>query len=302
MNPIRIAVVILAALIGSAGLALFARTMASPPKLAPVAAAPAAVQALTTRVLVAAHDLQPGDRLTAGDFTWQEWPKTALNSQFITDGPGNAPARAPIADKVMAAATLKARDTLSGGAAGAAADYVGAIVRAPMLKGEPLMAAKVVKGTDAGMLAVSLDRGMRAMAVPLSAESAAGGFILPGDHVDVVQSRKVDAPEGGQKFASGAVLQNVRVLAVDQQMARGGGKVSAQVGATATLEVTPAQAELLALSKSEGELTLILRSYADFGGPSSAGAGPTAVQTATVAPTVVKVYRNGAAADVMVAR
>jgi pilus assembly protein CpaB len=200
-------------------------------------------------------------------------------------------------------ATLKARDTLSGGAAGAAADYVGAIVRAPMLRGEPLMAAKVVKGTDAGVLAVSLDPGMRAMAVPLSAESAAGGFILPGDHVDVVQSRKVDEPGGAQKFASGAVLRNVKVLAVDQQTSRGGGgRASAQVGATATLEVTPDQAELLALSKSQGELTLILRSYADIGGPSSAGAGPTTVQTATVAPTVVKVFRNGASADVLVAR
>jgi pilus assembly protein CpaB len=74
------------------------------------------------------------------------------------------------------------------------------------------------------------------------------------------------------------------------------------VGTTATLEVTPEQAELLALSKSQGELTLILRSYADIGGPSSSGGGPRAVQTATIAPTVVKVFRNGAAADVLVAR
>ena len=302
MNPVRIAVVILAALIGSAGLALFARTMASPPKHTIVTVAPAVVQAPMTRVLVAAHDLQPGDRLTSGDFTWQDWPKTALNPMFVTDGPGSAPVKAPITDKVVAAATTKARDTLSGGAAGAAADYVGAIVRVQMLKGEPLIAAKVVKGTDAGVLAVSLDPGMRAMAVPLSAESAAGGFILPGDHVDVVQSRKVDEPGGQQKFASGAVLRNVKVLAVDQQTARGAAKVAAQVGATATLEVTPEQAELLALSKSQGELTLILRSYADIGGPSSAGSGPRAVQTATVAPTVVKVFRNGTPADVMVAR
>lgn len=300
MSPVRIAVVILAALIGSAGLALFARSMATPKQVV-VAAAPLAPPSPTTRVLVAAHDLQPGDRLTSGDFTWQEWPKTALNPQYVTDGPGAAPSKAALTDKVVSAATLKARDTLSGGAAGAAADYVGAIVRVTMLKGEPLIAAKVVKGTDAGVLAVSLDPGMRAMAVPLSAESAAGGFILPGDHVDVVQSRKVDQPGGAQKFASGAVLRNVKVLAIDQQT-KGAAKLSAQVGATATLEVTPEQAELLALSKSQGELTLILRSYADIAGPSSAGAGPHAVETATVAPTVVKVFRNGASADVMVAR
>jgi len=300
MNPVRIAVVILAALIGSAGLALFARSMATP-KHAIVAAAPIVVQAPMTRVLVAAHDLQPGDRLTSGDFTWQEWPKTALNPLFITDGPSSAPAKAPITDKVVAAATLKARDTLSGGAAGAAADFVGAIVRTAMLKGEPLIADKVVKGTDAGVLAVTLDPGMRAMAVPMSAESSAGGFILPGDHVDVVQARKVEEPGGQQKFASGAVLRNVKVLAVDQQT-KSGAKSTSQVGTTATLEVTPEQAELLALSKSQGELTLILRSYADIGGPSSSGGGPRAVQTATIAPTVVKVFRNGAAADVLVAR
>jgi len=300
MSPVRIAVVILAALIGSAGLALFARTMASPPKHS-AAAAPMVVQAPMTRVLVAAHDLQPGDRLASGDFTWQDWPKSSINPQFVTDGPANAPAKATITDKVVAVATMKARDTLSGGAAGAAADYVGAIVRVPLLKGEPLIASKVVKGTDAGVLAVSLDPGMRAMAVPMSAESAAGGFILPGDHVDVVQSRKVDEPGGQQKFASGAVLRNVRVLAIDQQT-RTGTKISAQVAQTATLEVTPEQAELLALSKSQGELTLILRSYADIVGPTRAGGGPRAVQTATVAPTIVKVFRNGTAADVMVAR
>jgi pilus assembly protein CpaB len=144
---------------------------------------------------------------------------------------------------------------------------------------------------------------MRAMAVPLTAESAAGGFILPGDHVDVVQSRKVDGPNGAQKYASGAVLRNVKVLAVDQ-MTKGSQKSpgAAQIGQTATLEVTPDQAELLALSKSQGELTLILRSYADTAGPTSAGGGPRLAQAVTVAPSVVKVFRNGSPADVMVPR
>jgi pilus assembly protein CpaB len=299
MSPVRIAVVVLAALIGSVGLALFARTLATPPKR--VAAAPAPViQIPMTRVLVAAHDLQPGDRLTAGDFTWQDWPKNGVNAAFITDGPANAPAKATVTERIATAAAIKARDTLSGGAAGAAADLVGTLVREPMLKGEPIVAAKVVKGTEAGLLAVSLEPGMRAMSVPLSAESAAGGFILPGDHVDVVQSRKIEGP-GGQKFVSGSVLRNVKVLAIDQHT-RTGVNAMAQVGATATLEVTPEQAELLALSKSEGELTLILRSYADIAGPTTAGRGARADGPAIAAPAVVKVYRNGAAADVMVAR
>lgn len=298
MSPVRIAVIVLVALVGSVGAALFARSLASPAK--PVSRTVVVEQPMT-RVLVAAHDLQPGDRLTSGDFTWQAWPKAGINDTFVTDGPAGAPAQAPVTDKLAAAATIKARDTLAGGAEGGAAAFVGAIVRQPMLKGEPLVAAKVVKGSDAGIMAVSLDPGMRAMSVPLSAESAAGGFILPGDHVDVVQSRKVDGPMGQQKFASGAVLRNVKVLAVDQQT-RTGAKASAQVGTTATLEVTPEQAELLALSKSQGELTLILRSYADIAGPTSAAAGPRLAQTVTVAPTIVKVFRNGAGADVQVSR
>ncbi len=303
MSPVRIAVIVMAALVGSVGLAFFARSIASPPKRTMIAAAPQVIEAPMTRVLVAAHDLQPGDKLTAGDFTWQPWPQSGLNPLFITDGAA-APTKAPVVQKVTVNAQIKARDVLSGGAEGAAADFVGAIVREPLLKGEPLVQSKVVKGTAAGMLAVSLDPGMRAMAVPMSAESAAGGFILPGDHVDVVQSRKIDGINGQQKFASGSVLHNVKVLAIDQTTtgSQKAPDAAAHVGATATLEVTPDQAELLALSKSQGELTLILRSYADTAGPSSSGSGARVAQTVTAAPTVVKVFRNGSPADVMVAR
>lgn len=301
MSPVRIAVVISAALIGSIGLALFARSMATPPKSVAIAPVAAPAPAPMTRVLVAAHNLQPGDRLTKDDFTWQEWPQKGLNPDFITDGAAPS-AKAPLGDKLIAEGGLKARDTLAGGAAGASADYVGAIVRAPILRGEPLVAAKVVaRGKDAGVLAVTLNPGMRAMAVPLSAENAAGGFILPGDHVDVVQSRKVDLPYGGQRYASGVVLRNVRVLAIDQDT-HASDKAPAKVGQTATLEVSPQQAEFLALSKSQGDLTLILRSYADIGGYSSEGAGPQLAGGAAFAPTTVRVYRNGAPADVMVSR
>ncbi len=300
MSPVRIAVIVMAALVGSIGLAMFAHSIAAPPRRAAMVAPPTVIEAPQTRVLVAAHDLQPGDRITAGDFTWQPWPRSGLNPLFITDGAA-APTKGSMTDKLVKVAALKTRDTLSGGVEGAAANFVGAIVREPMLKDEPMVLSKVVKGTQAGIMAVSLEPGMRAMSVPMTAESAAGGFILPGDHVDVVQARKVDGPNGAQKFASGAVLHNVKVLAVDQQN-KVGQHSTAQVGNTATLEVTPDEAELLALSKSQGELTLILRSYADTAGPTSAGGGARVAQTATVAPTVVKVFRNGAPADVMVSR
>jgi pilus assembly protein CpaB len=90
-------------------------------------------------------------------------------------------------------------------------------------------------------------------------------------------------------------------MAVDQNATRGQ-KSASVVGATATLEVTPAQAELLALSKSQGELTLILRSYADIAGGTSAGSGPRLAEEVNDTPEVVKVFRNGAPSDVAVAR
>jgi pilus assembly protein CpaB len=129
-------------------------------------------------------------------------------------------------------------------------------------------------------MAVTLDAGMRAMAVPLSAESAVGGFILPGDHVDIVMSRQLDAsagsgggaPGGSKQVVARVVLNNVRVLAIDQNNA-GPDKGIAQVGATATVEVSPEQAEQLVVAKGVGQLTLVLRSYADAAGPATSGGG-----------------------------
>ncbi len=300
MNPVRIAAILGAAFVASIGAALFAHSLAAGKAQPRQVVITAPAEKPMARVLDAKHDLQPGDKHISDDSNSQPWPMQGLNPAFIVDGQAVAP-QASMQVKVINATETKARETLAGGAPGAAAAFVGAIVREPMLQGEPIVAQKVVRATDAGVMAVALAPGMRAMAVPLSAESAAGGFILPGDHVDVVQSRKVDGPNGLSKFASGAVLRNVKVMAIDQQ-SKALGKLTAQIGATATLEVTPEQAELLALSKSQGELTLILRSYADIAGPASAGGGPRVAQTTTVAPTVVKVFRNGAPADVMVSR
>lgn len=305
MSPVRMGVLVSVSLVAAIGLALVARTIASShERKAPVAIAAPAEKPMA-RVLVAKHDLNPGDKLTAGDFGWQAWPMDGLNPLFITDGTtaAPAPAKAPASVKIQTAAASaadKANDLIRGDQ-GPAAKMIDAVVRETILQGEPILQSKVVHAGAGGILAVELDPGMRAMAVPLSAESAAGGFILPGDHVDVVQSRQVDEPGGAKKFASGSVLRNVKVLAIDQNSTRAQ-KGASVVGATATLEVTPEEAELLALSKSEGELTLILRSYADTSGGSTAGAGPRLAQQIIVAPTVVKVFRNGAPSDVAVAR
>ena len=257
------------------------------------------------KVLVAAKDLQPGQRLTEGDLDWKDWPVDEVNPAFITDGSVPLPAAAAAtaaakpADKpegAVASVTRAAADLATGGAK---ADYIGSVVREPILAGEPIVGRKIVRAGDSGYMAAYLEPGMRAMAIRVTVETAAGGFILPGDRVDVLLTREtnlsnVGAQEGDRsKFASSTVMQNVKVLAIDQST-RAGDDEQAVVGATATLEVGPRDAEALALAKSEGELSLVLRSYADTGGPSGRVA-PVARQS-----TAVRVYRGGAPEVVVV--
>jgi pilus assembly protein CpaB len=151
-------------------------------------------------------------------------------------------------------------------------------------------------------MAVTLDAGMRAMAVPLTAESAVGGFILPGDHVDIVMSRQLDAstggaPGAGKQVVATVVLNNVRVLAIDQNNA-GPQKTVAEVGATATVEVSPEQAEQLVIAKGLGQLTLVLRSYADAAGPATSGSNAPSGGNGN--GDVVRVFSPGESSSVMV--
>jgi len=304
MKPARI-IVICVALVAAVGLALVVRAMGSSSgkPVAAAAAAPVETRPMA-KVLVAAKDLQPGQRLTEADLEWKDWPADEVNPVFITDGsvpvPG-APPAAPekAADKPAGAVAAVTRAATNLATGGAKADYVGSVVREPILAGEPIVARKIVRAGDSGYMAAYLDPGMRAMAIRVTVETAAGGFILPGDRVDVLLTRETNlsnmgATEGEKsKFTSATVMQNIKVLAIDQST-RAGDDEQAVVGATATLEVGPRDAEALALAKSEGELSLVLRSYADTGGPSGR------VATAARQTAAVRVYRGGAPEVVVV--
>lgn len=304
MKPARIIVICVAA-VAAIGLALVVRAMGSPSNSPTAVAAAAAVPARPmAKVLVAAKDLQPGQRLTESDLAWKDWPVDEVNPAFITDGTtpppsadaaaGEAPAARP--EGAVASVTRAAANLTSGGAK---ADYVGSVVREPILAGEPIVSRKIVRAGDSGYMAAYLEPGMRAMAIRVTVETAAGGFILPGDRVDVLLTRETNLSNAGaqegdrSKFASSTVMQNIKVLAIDQST-RAGDDEQAVVGATATLEVGPRDAEALALAKSEGELSLVLRSYADTGGPSGRVA-PVARQS-----SAVRIYRGGAPEVVVV--
>ncbi|WP_421730904.1 Flp pilus assembly protein CpaB [Brevundimonas sp.] len=302
MKPARIAVIGVAA-VAAIALALVVRAMGSQGE--PVAAASAAAVEVRpmAKVLVAARDLQPGQRLTDADLTWKDWPVDEVNPAFITDGsvavptadakPEDAKADAKPAGAVAAVSRVANDIATSGGKA----DYFGSVVREPILAGEPIVGRKIVRAGDSGYMAAYLEPGMRAMAIRVTVETAAGGFILPGDRVDVLLTKQTRLTnmggDAGDKFASSTVMQNVKVLAIDQST-RAGEDEQAVVGATATLEVRPSDAEALALAKSEGELSLVLRSYADTAGPSGRVAAPRNAASA------VRIFRGGAPEVVVV--
>lgn len=323
MKPIRIIVLAVAA-IAAIGLAVIVRNMLSGKPTSQASAATIAARPKPmARVLVAKRDLKIGERIVAEDLDWQEWPVEAVNASFTTDGsvPIPQPKPTPAAtDKkdVKAGPTPPVKTTKLAGAASATGSgqgavatvtrtvamlntqggpkgkFIGAVVRENILKGEPMIDTKVVHAGDGGYLAVVLPSGMRAMAVPVKVENAAGGFILPGDHVDVILSKSVQDSRMGTPATkvSYTVLRNIKVLAIDQVTTPEKNE-NTVVGATATLEVTAEDSEALALAKSEGDLSLTLRSYADVDQPSGLVAQFKANSPQASGAHGVRVFRNG---------
>lgn len=210
---------------------------------APPPAAPAPPPLATVDVLVAKNDLERGHVIADGDVDWQTWPAASANPNFIkkTDRPD------------------------------AIHQFSNAIVRIPVASGEPIRDPLVVFAKGSGFLAAILPKGKRAVAMEVSAENAAGGFILPDDHVDVVLTRhdKTQQAAGStDRVVSETILRNIRVLAIDQAVDEKAGQ-KVVVGKTATLELMPDQAETLQLARQQGSLTLALRSLVDSQADSS---------------------------------
>ncbi len=226
--------VVLGVAVAAGGIAAYLAAGSKAPPPPPVAAAPPLE---TVEVLVAKSDLSRGQVIENQDVGWQIWPKAAANASFIKKS--------------------ERPDAIN--------DFVGAIVRVAMLAGDPIRGPYVVMAKGSGFMAAILPKGMRAVAVDVSAVTSAGGFILPDDRVDVVLTRHDKAAEkstGVEKFVSDTILRNVRVLAVDQTIdQKGDSKVA--LGKTVTLELTQSQAETLELSHQLGTISLTLRSILD---------------------------------------
>src|SRR6185436_17349440 len=90
----------------------------------------------------------------------------------------------------------------------------GSIARVPLMQGEPIREQKLVRAEGSGFMAAILPSGMRAVSTEISAETGAGGFILPNDRVDIVLTKREKVPGTGTDVVnSEIILSNVRVLA-----------------------------------------------------------------------------------------
>ncbi len=261
MGAARIVILAVAA-IAAIGLALVVRNMAaSGRRPLPIQIAQAAPQIQTVKVLVASHDLAVGARIAPGDVSWQTFPAGGLNPIWIVDHP--APSLVPHIGPSVARADTPPATGMS--------DVTGSVVRISLLAGEPIVPAKIVKGGEGGYLSVTLQPGMRAVAISVNPQTGVGGFILPGDRVDILLTRKEGASGGGNAAPTvETVLRNVQILAIDQQV-QAPKNARSMVGGSATLEVPAEDVETLLGAEGRGELALALRSYADLAGSTQRG-------------------------------
>jgi pilus assembly protein CpaB len=208
------------------------------------------VREAKTRVLVARASIGLGQRLTPSTVAWADWPEGSVRSEYVT-----------IASEPDAISNIS-----------------GAVARFEIFPGEPIREQKLARA-DQGYLSAVLAPGKRGVSVPIAAESASGGFIVPNDHVDVVLTRVGD-------FAtdSKTILTNVRVIAIDARLGETGRTGTPEDledpksqmfedKAIATLELDPKQAEVIINAGVQGDLSLVLRSITDFAETQQASQG-----------------------------
>ena len=227
-------VLLLGALVIAIGTALAARSMFAGASAPQAEAAPQEPEG--PKVLVAQRGLPVGTILTADAVAYQLWPKEMVGNAYFIDGESNM-------NKLL-----------------------GTVVRHPITAGEPVTQGSLVAPGDRGFLAAALGPGMRAVTVPVSAKTGVGGFVFPGDRVDLVLTQSVKGGEGSALKASETILRNLRVLATDQSTettTTANGKTVVRAFRTVTLEVTPKIAEKVAVAQTIGTLSLSLRSIAD---------------------------------------
>lgn len=208
---------------------------------APNANAAAAPAVDGPKVMVATRALPVGTILTADALRFQAWPEGLVKpEEYYVEGSADI------------------------------ANMVGSVVRNPITAGAPVTKGALVNPGDRGFLAAALGPGMRAVTVPLSADQGVGGFVFPGDRVDLLLTLSLENEDDSKikLYTTETVVRNLRVLAVDQRTTPTdeNGVATPTVFATVTVEATPQIAERIAVARTTGTVSLALRSIADTAG------------------------------------
>ena len=225
----RVIILVAAAVLLAGGSMFMVKGMLSKPQQQATIQAPKPKH--ETYVLVAARNLPAGTLVAERDMRWQAWPDEALADSYLVKGEFDS-------------------KELGGG-----------VVRAGIAEGEPISRVRVIKSGERGFMAAVLRPGFRAKSFKIGAASGVSGFIHPGDRVDIILSHTIRGEKKKRRRASETVLENVRILAIDQRMDDQNG--GAKVGKTITLELSPKQVEFMTVAQSLGALSLSLRSLAE---------------------------------------
>ena len=148
-----------------------------------------------TKILVATRNLGRGHPMKPGDVKWQEWPSELVAENYINS-------------------------TIRPNAASKAGDFM---VKHNLVAGEPITDAKLIKINHPGVMSAMVRKGMRAVAIKVNMETGVGGFILPGDYVDVILTRdeKVETRRSDGRYSdkeiliTNTLLRTVKVMAID---------------------------------------------------------------------------------------
>ncbi|MES2164242.1 MAG: Flp pilus assembly protein CpaB [Pseudomonadota bacterium] len=178
------------------------------------------------KIIVAATDVNLGQRLTPEMLKAIDWPADSLPRGAIRDG----------------------------------SKLVGRVLKTSVLRDEPLSEAKLAPAGTLGGLSALISEGKRAITVRVNDVVGVAGFALPGNFVDILVNTQA-AAIGNENAISKIVLERILVLAVAQEVGRD--ETKPRVVNAVTLEVTPAQAENIDLARSVGTLSLVLRNQVD---------------------------------------
>ena len=190
----------------------------------------------TSKILVASDPLQAGTLLKDTDLKEREIPTADVTSADLVASDDNR------------------------------AEIRGAMVRTYFDAGQAFHRADILRPRDRGFLAAVLSPGTRAISIGVDATTGASGLISPGDLVDIILTQEFARGEttAGRRVVAETVLDKVRVIAVDQQIAQGAPMQSAtqaaRVASNVSLEVTPEQAAKVVVASHLGKLTLTVRS------------------------------------------